>query len=190
MDRVGKLERSVTKLDPTTAIALKMAPTVLAKLGQAQENTVKAVCDAVKTIGCKDQIALTDAIHAIGPECAAISAQFVKVLNDSVHVYLQSSCKNYELIVEAVVTDPDTSIKDKVEYVRRLEASRAEDHRKLLTTLAGAFTGATSALALLILALQASKISGDHVKIVQAMEKTKQGKNLLEFIAKLLKKGT
>ena len=184
-------------MDPTTAIALKMAPVVLAKLGQAQENTIKAVCDTVKTVGCKDQIALTDAIHALGPECAAISAQFVKALNESVHVYLQSSCKNYELIVEAVVTAPDTSIKDKVEYVRQLEAGRAEDHRKLLATWAGVFATGAASLTMLVLALQASKISGDHVKIVQAMEKTeqmvektKQGKSLLEFIARLFKKGT
>ena len=74
------------KVTDVTSIAVKATPPILEALG-APKNLVRPICKAVKTVGCKDQGALTKAINAQGAECAKISERYVKMLNEAIQAH-------------------------------------------------------------------------------------------------------
>ena len=172
------LENALDKMSEKTLqkFVLNATPGLLESLGAG--DLAPTICDTIKTVGCRYQIVAVKAIENIGPAYAQICGQFMSLLNEAVRVSVESSCKDYSLIVEAVVKDPSASLEEKVEYVSRL---KEEQHRHTMDTIktataqAGKFVvAAAGSVATILLTTQASKISGDIRRIDKHHQKTKR----------------
>ena len=163
-------EKAIAKL------AVKATPRILESLGS--EELIKPICGVVKTVGCKNQIILREAINALGPAYANISAQYIKTLNETMQIAMQSNCKDYSLIVETVINEPGLGIREKVEYVSRLKKEQHEHTMEMVKTYTEqvckvVVTGAGT-VATLIMASNVPKFSGDVTKMLDSHEKTKR----------------
>lgn len=169
--------------DATAAIALKATSSILNAIS-ASPALAGPICETIRTVGCKDQIAFTNALNALGPAFANISTQYMKMLNEVVQVSLQSSCKNYELIVEAIVNDPTASLDEKVEHVSRLEKERAKNQNKLIKTVSGGVAALATIVGGVIVL---PKISSDARGAYNDYQKTERTKAVLDAIVSIFR---
>ena len=110
-----------------TNFAVKATPSILAHVigntlgGGELSKVTSSICNTIKTVTCKDRIVMEEAIKAQVLIDANACDLFLRLLNDAIQVYVQSDCKDYSLVVEAVLHDPNATLKEKVQYALMLK---------------------------------------------------------------------
>lgn len=154
----------------TAKVVRKLAPIVLGKLPISNE-LISPVCNTIKTIACKHEILTAHALNLAVPEFAAFSKRFMQMLNESVQVSIQSSCKNYELIVGIVASDPKLSTSEKVNLVCEIERNRTQNLNSTISTVGTVITSVGAAAVPIIIAAGKVINPKEHMKEVQAVTK-------------------
>lgn len=124
------------KASTLAKVAVHAVPEIVKNLGPSGESFAGPICDAIKTYGCRNQIAIVEAVKAAVPEFCKYSDTFLQLFSEVVTVAERSSSKDYELIVEAVL-DSQMGIEQKVEYVVFIERERAENRNSMVKGILG-----------------------------------------------------
>lgn len=149
----------------TTTMAVKAFPQILAAVAPSLAPMAKDACDVIKTVGCRDQIAMIKSLNAISPDFIAYSNKLADKLFTFAQVAEQSDSKRYDLIVEAVLNDEKTSLAQKVALVRELEQTKGSERRKLIKTIGSVATVPLAAITTIAIA---PKISGDISSVIKS----------------------
>lgn len=171
----------------TTTMAVKAFPKILAEVAPSLAPMAKDACDVIKTVGCRDQIAMVKSLNAISPDFMAYSNKLADKLITFAQVAEQSDSKRYDLIVEAVLNDEKTTLTQKVGLVKELEQRKGSERRALIKTIGQVAAVPLAAVTTIAIA---PKISGDissvsKSKIVADAVKSFSPKGVLEAWAKL-----
>lgn len=148
-----------------SAIVKKALPVILKKVAPEIAEVNKAeILETIKTCNCKDQIVVVDAITQTVPALTDYSGTVLKTLSETIQVVEESSSKNYDLVVQAVLNDELATMQEKVEYVMKLEDNRTDNFvkRAKVYTQSAVAIGAT--LAVPIVATVAKSIVHDMRK--------------------------
>ena len=167
-----------------TNFAVKATPSILAHVientlgGGELSKVTSSICNTIKTVTCKDRIVMEEAIKAQALINANACDLFLRLLNDAIQVYVQSDCKDYSIVVEAILHDPNATLEKKVEYVKALKKQQHEHRMEMVKTVVGgvvAFRLATAAASSLEeIASQTPKIAETVQKIDKHHEDTKR----------------
>ena len=126
-----------------TNFAVKATPSILAHvvgnaLGAGELSKItSSICTTITRVTCKDRIVMEEAIKALALIDANACDLFLRLLNDAIQVYVQSDCKDYSMVVEAVLHDPNATLEKKVEYIKDVKKQQHEHQVEMVKTIVG-----------------------------------------------------
>lgn len=162
----------MTKESVLTKMAVKAVPAIVREVGMSMEKCVPPICEAIKIYGCRDQIAVAEAVKNAVPEFAEYNRDFLKLFSEFIAIAEQTSSKNYELIVSAVINS-DMPTEKKVQYVRQIENERAENRSRVMSAVSSAATGGAKAVGWVIFMLTAPALAKETGKTVRCFIREK-----------------
>ena len=155
--------------DATPSILEILSSTV----GPAVKELAPPICKALTIYGCRNQIAITNAVSALNPLFKEISSRYFELLKETIDISFEIDSKNYEAILSAILQDENASIEAKIELAKEIITAIKTHNRetvKVVITTAGKVIAGTAAI---------SAVAVAGVSLI-ALEKTKKivaGKN-------------
>lgn len=142
-------------------------------VGPAVKELAPPICKALTIYGCRNQIAITNAVSALNPLFKEISSRYFELLKETIDISFKIDSKNYEAILSAILQDENASIEAKIELAEEIITTIKTHNRetvKVVITTAGKVIAGTAAI---------SAVAVAGVSLI-ALEKTKKivaGKN-------------
>lgn len=131
-------------------LAVLASSHVLEKVGEITGTIVKEmvgpVSQALTTYGCRNQIAIVEALRVTAPAFEIISKKFFETLYQTIEISQKTKQQNFDIILNAIFSDEKASIETKVDLVNKLLVQNGKNNNKIAKTVAKGAVGVAAAV--------------------------------------------
>lgn len=155
--------------------------------GPAVKELAGPLCDALTKYGCRNQIAVTNAVTVLNPLFREIAEQYFSLLNDTVIISLETDSRNYEIILNAIMADETASIDTKTQLAKEIIAAN-KSHNLEITDTVISKTGKIAIRGMSVIGLIIGAVSYIDFKKVQTITagKTERTRIIIDGVVRTM----